>query len=636
VEADRTFEDGRPDMLVADHPDVNHLPDTLYLSDGTTNTVTSVTNGGFSGDLTVTNRLSVTVSAPSGWTYFLLPNPADTNQFLLQHVLRQDGSEIAFGTNAWTTDRAIIGGATRPTWTNQIHILDFNSAGTYTLVYAPVAAPVRDTTPPVSTVAALPAASPARFAVSWSGTDDLSGIAFFDVYVSVNGGPFTQWLAQTLLNGSVYNGQPGGSYAFYSVATDSAGNVQPTPAAAQAQTSVSAVSNPPTLTLGANLVLTAGDTLNFFAQGQNGTPPLNYALLAGTPAGVLISPTTGGITWHTSPSDGGTTNLITVSVSDSASPALSATSSVQVIIRAVNTAPQLAAIPNFTIKEGQPLLITNLATDADLPPQTLTFTLGPGAPATATLNPSTGVFSWVPSFHDGPSTNSITVFVTDNGVPPLSDSQTFIVVVRKAQAQITLLAGSTNVLVGGSSSVPLTLVGDPTATQITFALDIAAGRLGSLALQSLGADVVSASLAPDVGDRSLVQFTLTGTAVDSTRSLAQLSFAALPNVHSAIVPLNLTNLAGQASGIAYTNTLAVGGTVILIGAEPVVWGNNPPSTLTVFGQPGVTYSLDTAPGLEPPITWSPFGTVTVDSGSTFKTVPVTPPNQHTIIRAHSP
>jgi len=49
-------------------------------------------------DLTVTNRLTVTVSAPSGWSYFLLPNPADTNQFALQHVLRQDGSEIAFAT----------------------------------------------------------------------------------------------------------------------------------------------------------------------------------------------------------------------------------------------------------------------------------------------------------------------------------------------------------------------------------------------------------------------------------------------------------------------------------------------------------------------------------------------------------
>jgi uncharacterized repeat protein (TIGR01451 family) len=636
VEADRTFEDGRPDMLVADHPDVNHLPDTLYLSDGTTTTVTSVTNGGFSGDLTVTNRLTVTVSAPTGWTYFLLPNPADTNQFVLQHVVRQDGSEIAFGTNAWTTDRAIIGGATRPVSTNQIHVLDFNSAGTYTLVYAPVAAPVIDTTPPLSAIAALPATSPARFAVSWSGTDDLSGIAFFDVYVSVNGGPFTQWLAQTSLNGSVYGGQPGGSYAFYSVATDNAGNLQPTPAAAQAQTSVSATSNPPTLTLGPNLVLNAGDTLNFFAQGQNGTPPLNYALLSGTPAGVLITPTTGGITWHTSPSDGGTTNTITVSVSDSSSPALSATNSVQVIIRAVNTAPQLAAIPNFTIKEGQPLLITNLATDADLPPQTLTFTLGPGAPAAATIDPSSGVFSWVPSFHDGPSTNFITVVVMDNGLPPMSDSQTFTVVVRKPQAQITLLAGSTNVLVGGSSSVPLTIVGDPAATQITFALDVAASRLGSLALQSLGSDVVSASLVPEAGDRSLLQFTLTGTAVDFTRSLAQLSFDALPNVHSAIMPLNLADLAGQASGIAYTNTLAVGGTVIVIGAEPVLWGNNPPSTLTVFGQPGVAYSLDTAPGLEPPVTWSPFGTVTVDPGSTFKTVPVTPPNQHTIIRAHSP
>ncbi len=636
VDADRAFEDGRPDFLVADHPDVNHLPDTLYLSDGSTNTVNVVTNGGFSGDLATTNRLSVTVSAPTGWTYFRLPNPADTNLFALQHVLRQDGSEIAFGTNAWTTDRAIVGGATRPTWTNQIHLLDFNSAGAYTLVYAPVAATQPDTTPPTSAIAALPATSAATFAVSWGGSDDLSGIAAFDVYVSVNGGAFTKWLAQTSLNGAVYSGQPGASYAFYSVATDKAGNVQPTPATAQAQTTVSVVSHPPTLTLGPTLVLNAGDTLNFYAQAQGGTPPLAFALLAGTPPGVLLNAASGGLTWHTSPADGGTTNTITVSVTDSAVPVLTATSSVQVIVRAVNTVPQLAAIPDYVIKEGQRLVITNLATDVDLPPQQLTFALGPGAPAAATIDPSTGVFTWQPGFHDGPSTNAITVIVTDDGIPPLSASQTFNVIVRKAQAEITLLAGSTNVLAGGASTVPLTLVGDPDATQITVTLDVPADRLGDLTLQSLGADVVSASLTPNGGDFSILQFNLSGAAVDATRSLGQLGFTALANAHSAVVPLNLTDLAGQSATTVYTNTLAEGGTVIVIGAEPVLTGNNLPPSLTVFGQPGVSYSLDTASHLEPPVTWTPFGPVSIGAGTTFQTVPLNPANRAGYFRAHTP
>ena len=41
----------------------------------------------------------------------------------------------------------------------------------------------------------------------------------------------------------------------------------------------------------------------------------------------------------------------------------------------INTAPSLAAIPNKTVNAGATLVFTNTATDADLPPDTLTFSL---------------------------------------------------------------------------------------------------------------------------------------------------------------------------------------------------------------------------------------------------------------------
>ena len=92
-----------------------------------------------------------------------------------------------------------------------------------------------------------------------------------------------------------------------------------------------------------------------------------------------------------------------------------------------NTPPIIAAIPDSTIFDGQLLVFTASATDTDVPPQHLTFSLESGAPANAAINPNTGLFSWRPSSAQAPSTISITVRVTDDGTPPLSAAATFIV-----------------------------------------------------------------------------------------------------------------------------------------------------------------------------------------------------------------
>jgi hypothetical protein len=66
------------------------------------------------------------------------------------------------------------------------------------------------------------------------------------------------------------------------------------------------------------------------------------------------------------------------------------------------------------------------ATDTDVPAQRLTFSLDPGAAAGATVS-TNGLFSWTPIY--APATNSFTVRVTDDGVPPASTTGTFKVVV---------------------------------------------------------------------------------------------------------------------------------------------------------------------------------------------------------------
>ena len=100
-----------------------------------------------------------------------------------------------------------------------------------------------------------------------------------------------------------------------------------------------------------------------------------------------------------------------------------------VTVNPVNDAPLLTAIPDQTIHEGTLLVITNTATDVDVPTNKLTFSLDAGAPNGAEINVTNGVFTWTPTEADVGSTNFITVRVTDDGTPNLSDAKTFKVVV---------------------------------------------------------------------------------------------------------------------------------------------------------------------------------------------------------------
>src|SRR5262245_2990197 len=100
----------------------------------------------------------------------------------------------------------------------------------------------------------------------------------------------------------------------------------------------------------------------------------------------------------------------------------------------VNSPPVLAAIPNQTINERTTLTLTASATDSDVPANLLTYSLDPSAPAGMSINSSTGVLTWTPTESQGPNVSTITVRVTDNGVPPLSDTKSFSVVVNEVNS----------------------------------------------------------------------------------------------------------------------------------------------------------------------------------------------------------
>src|SRR5207245_9083135 len=92
--------------------------------------------------------------------------------------------------------------------------------------------------------------------------------------------------------------------------------------------------------------------------------------------------------------------------------------------------PTLTVPPTQTINELTTLTVTNSATDPDIPANTLTFALVAG-PSGMTLDPATGVLTWTPSEAQGPSTNVITVRVSDDGTPPLRATPRFTPIVTE-------------------------------------------------------------------------------------------------------------------------------------------------------------------------------------------------------------
>ncbi len=82
----------------------------------------------------------------------------------------------------------------------------------------------QDTLPPVLSLTAPPFAE-YHIHLSWSGTDDGSGLVDYDLLVAVDGGPAQPWLTQTTQTTAVYQSEPFHDYTFILRGRDRAGNV---------------------------------------------------------------------------------------------------------------------------------------------------------------------------------------------------------------------------------------------------------------------------------------------------------------------------------------------------------------------------------------------------------------------------
>jgi hypothetical protein len=249
-----------------------------------------------------------------------------------------------------------------------------------------------------------------------------------------------------------------------------------------------------------------------------------------------------------------------------------------------NQPPTLPPIVDQTLIVGNSLVLTNVASGS----QELTFSLQ-NAPAGAYINPTSGNFSWTPGCAQGSTTNLITIWATDNGLPPLSNSVTFAVVVGEC-VQVSI--GSTVMQIGTTSSVPVNLLSTVAVTNLSFTLSYPTNRFNNWTLTTTNTAIGGVSVESGPTNASFTLGTKSGQVLQGPAQVGMSGFGAMSN-SSAFVPLAIGNIQGTKSdGSPVGNTIGLGGRVVVIGKEPLLeaaLSTNAQRLLTLYGNPGSSY-----------------------------------------------
>jgi hypothetical protein len=175
-------------------------------------------------------------------------------------------------------------------------------------------------------------------------------------------------------------------------------------------------------------------TFNLKATDPDPFPQLiTYGLVEG-PVGLTVS-SNGVVTWQPSEAQGPSTNLVLVFASDGA---ISATNQFEILVREQNLPPVWAPTGTRRITEGLQLSYDLKASDADLPLQPLVFTLVSG-PEGLTVD-TNGVMNWQPTEAQGPSTNRVTVSVSDGVVSVPQEFDVVVLESNRLPAWVTLIS----------------------------------------------------------------------------------------------------------------------------------------------------------------------------------------------------
>jgi hypothetical protein len=251
--------------------------------------------------------------------------------------------------------------------------------------------------------------------------------------------------------------------------------------------------------------------------------------------------------------------------------------------------PIFAQVTNVTVQPGQ--FFQRLIQATDSVPGRITYALGPNTPSGMTIA-TNGTLKWAPACEQGGTTNLITIWATDNVVPPGSNSVSFTIIVGDC---VQVGVGSTIMQVGTTSSLPVTVFSSAGVTNLSFALAFPTSRFTNWTIVATN-PAVGSSLVQFISPTQTV-FNIAAQASGSLQGAAQLGsifFSALP-APSGFVPVAITNvIATKANGSMVANTSGGVGRVVVIGAQSLLealLGTNAQRSLNFYGNPGASYQL---------------------------------------------
>ncbi len=392
---------GLPAFLVNNIPDPVDLGDTLFFSDGSNQPVAVRNEIQIDSNETSGNRRTVVatvVDEPAeGWFYLRVSDPVGSSHELIE-VRRQDGTLLSPSLRAWQSDRTFLGLGRRPRSEDFLHFVDEAGNGPYTFVYEekdPLG-----TTPPSSELVIEAVRNGTDVVLSWSSEEAANGQTIvYDVFVSENNGDFIQFLSGTRQTSAVFSGEPGSDYSFYTVARDQAGNVEAPPASGIALPAPLMTNQAPEIDPINDQVVLEGRTLAFqvYARDPDGFGSgVTYALNTNAP-GASIDADFGWIQFATSEGEGGVTYPVELVVREIADPSIFSTLVFNLEIFADNQPPRITQPSARSVELGDRLSLSLQATDLDLPPQTLSFSVGEDAPENLTIDTVTGEITWIPN-----------------------------------------------------------------------------------------------------------------------------------------------------------------------------------------------------------------------------------------------
>src|SRR5206468_11347412 len=172
--------------------------------------------------------------------------------------------------------------------------------------------------------------------------------------------------------------------------------------------------------------------------------PLTFSAF-GLPVGAALTPSAtyeAVVSWMPSASDIGIYPVVFQVADDGncgAGPILTDQSSINIVVRATNSAPVLVPVGNQTVPEGQTLTLTLQATDPE--GDAVTYSAS-NLRFGAVLNPVTGVLTWTPNFLQAGTYSGIVLTASDGNLSSSANLTITVTPVNQAPVFVPLFPQS--------------------------------------------------------------------------------------------------------------------------------------------------------------------------------------------------